>query len=204
MAYSDERASKVIIDDNSTIYAVVIAGYDVAGTSDVSSTVYGGFSSDRQGLLQHSLVPLRSDHKFQPKASVLLRSGQTAMGLGRGVARDALASGEDGSSSTADDFTVVGRAGSGSAVRPKTSTADAITGATVSSDVTDAQSTDLLCLSSAGSRFGRDMSSILKSGYPDPVYGGYVGYFRSGESPASLMEAFRTADKGGRSLVCRQ
>ena len=116
VAFSDERASKVIFDDNSTIYAVVIAGYDVAGTSDVSSTVYGGFSSDRQGLLHHSLVPLRSDHKFHPKTSVPLRSGQTAMGMGRGVARDALALGEDDSSSTADDFTVAGSAGSGSAV----------------------------------------------------------------------------------------
>ena len=34
------------------------------------------------------------------------------------------------------------------------------------------QSTDLLCFCRAGSRFGRVMSSISKSGSPDPVYGG--------------------------------
>ena len=82
-----------------------------------SSSVYGGFSSDRQGLLHHSIVPLRYDHKEHPKASVPLRSGsvQTDMRMGSGVARVALASGEGDSSSTAGDFTVASSAGSSSA-----------------------------------------------------------------------------------------
>ena len=47
-------------------------------------------------------------------------------------------------------------------------------------------------------------SSWPESGSPDPIDGGYGGYFGSGKSPTSLTETFRTADKGGRSKVCRR
>ena len=90
--YSDDRAWKVI-----------------------SSTDYGDLSSYRQGLLQQSLVLLRSDNKVHPKTSTPLRSGsvQTIMGMGRGVARITLPSGEVDSNDTADDF-IAGSSDSGS------------------------------------------------------------------------------------------
>ena len=69
---------------------------------------HGGFSSNRQGLLQQSVIPFRSDYKNRPKTSVPLRTGsvQTTMGTGRGVVRDALPSGEKDSIDT-----VAGNAG---------------------------------------------------------------------------------------------
>ena len=69
---------------------------DFKPNQEVSSTVYGGFSSDRQGIVRSSLVPLRSGIKVRPKMSVPLRSSsvQAAMGVGGGVANVAVGGGK--------------------------------------------------------------------------------------------------------------
>ena len=67
-----------------------------AGSLSTIYAVYGGFSSDRQWHLQPSLVPLRYDINVRPMTSIPLRyvSVQAAMGMGRGVPRVVMPSGE--------------------------------------------------------------------------------------------------------------